>query len=316
MSYEPTFVASLIGKVNPSDEIISDSVFPAFEDSLPQTLKPQSVYSMVCYFRKYVAPFFSGMALSEIDRAVLGRLNVRLNKAPSGSLMGVLACARHWINFLAAYGFQIPCDPIFRFRSFSPEAHVYHVWKSEQEQSFLSVIDDPQAKLLFSLFVYYGLRISECLALKWSDFSDDSFKVSRIVCVKTLSKKQIFTSPKSVNSVRTLPIVAAIKPLLKERETGWLFPGQFGATVMGATSVYRLNRRFAKKAGFEPIKIHEFRDSCASNLIRSGISSRLVAKWLGDKEATILNYYSHEFPDEKNVISDWINTKGNIKEKN
>lgn len=58
----------------------------------------------------------------------------------------------------------------------------------------------------------------------------------------------------------------------------------------------------------DPLKLHEFRHSCGSNLLRGGLSIRLVAKWLGDTEVTLLGTYSHEFPDEKNMISDWLNS--------
>jgi hypothetical protein len=59
-------------------------------------------------------------------------------------------------------------------------------------------------------------------------------------------------------------------------------------------------------AGLPPIKVHEFRHSCASNLIKEGIPLRIVARWLGDTEGTVLSYYSHLFPDEENSVGTYF----------
>jgi hypothetical protein len=36
---------------------------------------------------------------------------------------------------------------------------------------------------------------------------------------------------------------------------------------------------------------------------------RLVAKWLGDTETTLLNVYAQMFPDEEGVIRDFFDSK-------
>jgi len=310
--YEPLFVASLSGKVA-AKEISCDSLFSVFEGSLSERLKPQSVYSRIRYFRKYVSPNFSGFMVSSLSNVFLASLNHQLNCVPQGSVAGVISTAKLWVRFLVFYCPSLSADRLFKYSSYYPKTHVYTVWPLDQEKRFLSVIEDPRDKLLFSLLVYYGLRISECLALKWSDFKDGCFRVSRIVCIKTTAKKQIFTTPKTARSVRVLPVVDAVKPLLKDRETGWLFPGSFGAPTLGETSVRRLNKEYAAKAGLKALRLHEFRHSCASNLLRAKVSVRLVARWLGDTETTLLNTYSHLFPDEDNEIFDFFRAESSEK---
>ncbi|MBQ7250903.1 MAG: integrase [Bacilli bacterium] len=56
----------------------------------------------------------------------------------------------------------------------------------------------------------------------------------------------------------------------------------------------------------EPIKLHEFRHSCVSNLLASGLPVRVVARWVGDTEEVILQTYSHLIPDEKDQIAQFI----------
>ena len=59
---------------------------------------------------------------------------------------------------------------------------------------------------------------------------------------------------------------------------------------------------YAKKAGAKVIKLHEFLLSCVSNLLASGLSVRVVARWVGDTERMVQETYSHLLPSEKDVI--------------
>ena len=57
----------------------------------------------------------------------------------------------------------------------------------------------------------------------------------------------------------------------------------------------------------EPIKLHEFRHSCVSNLLMHGISPRLVARWVDDTESMVLSTYSHLLPSEKQDMAEMMN---------
>jgi len=76
--------------------------------------------------------------------------------------------------------------------------------------------------------------------------------VSRIVYTKTFVGKQIFTTQKTRNFLRALPIVKEIEPLLNRSLNGFLFPGSHSASVPGEPSVRRLNAEYAKKASTKP----------------------------------------------------------------
>lgn len=303
LDYEASFIVSSTSKV---DDPLCDSFFDGFLSSLPEKLKPQSVYSRSKFFDKYLRSSFKGIRVSSLDDRFLSSLNRTINKVTKGSVSGVVSTCRLFLRYINGLGYSVSPDLVFVFRDSSPSKRDVTVWSFDDEIKFLDVIDDYTFKFLFSLLVYYGLRISECLALRWEDFSDISFKISRIVCVKTLVKKQIFTSPKTSNSIRVLPLVDGIKPFLKHRKRGYLFPSSIGPGVIGETTVRRHCHLYASKAGLESIRLHGFRHSCASNLLKGGMPVRLVAKWLGDNESTVMDVYSHSFPSEKNVIKDYL----------
>jgi len=106
------------------------------------------------------------------------------------------------------------------------------------------------------------------------------------------------------DSKRGLPLLT--KEDAKKAEAGlsdFLFPGEHGAYVINEGHVRRLVIKYANMAGLKPLRVHEFRHSCASNLIRNGMPLRIVAQWLGDTESTVLDYYSHMFPDESQSVA-------------
>ena len=69
----------------------------------------------------------------------------------------------------------------------------------------------------------------------------------------------------------------------------FLFPSkQAGySKITGEITVRRLAKVYAKKAGLPAIKVHEYRHSCASNLLRNNVPLRVVVNLPSDTKATI-----------------------------
>ncbi len=283
-------------------------LYELFYLELRKTLKSSSVFARVRSFKKHVAPQFDHFLVKDVTNADLDRMNDEFNLKSYGAIENILPVARRWVKFLRNWNPALLPERFFHFVDSTPHEHIYHVYTLEEERKFLSVIEDRRDLLLFSMLCYYGLRITECIALRYDDFNfeDGSFSVKRIALRKSAAHKLVFTTPKTKRSLRTLRIVDGIKELFpKSHRSDYLFPGEH-SEVVGEITVRRLAQRYAKKAGLPPLKIHEFRHSCASNLIRSGFPVRIVAQWLGDTEATVLSFYSHMFPDEKDSISNFF----------
>jgi integrase len=289
--------------------ILCDTLFPQFHQYLTQLLKNTTTQTKWYAFKNYIIPQFTGLSVKDITNDDLENINHVLNDViKRGSRDNAFSVAHHWIKFLRKFNPLLLPEKLFAFKDPKVYKHVYHVWTREQEAQFLSVIQDPDDKLLFTLLVDYGFRITEATALRYEDinFSRNTISVNRVACIKTGESKQVFQTPKTKTSLRTLPLVSDVLSLLPRKETGFLFPGTI-STVIGENTVRKKNRKYAKLAGFKPLKIHEFRHSCASNLLRANQPIRLVARWLGDTEATISAFYSHLFGDEEDNIAVWMN---------
>lgn len=288
---------------------LCDDLFGPFLTYLESHLKASTVFSKSYIAKNYIIPEFKGLSVLDLRNDDLDLINDKMNQVvPEGSKQNWASCIHHWVMFLRRYNASLLPERFFVKKSSLPENHVYHIWTREQEKKFLSVIQNPVHKLVFTLVIDYGFRITELNAIKWEDinFERNTLSIQRTCCIKTFAKKQVFQSPKTKNSLRTVPLLKEVKNLLPPKgRSDYLFPGKC-STVLGENTIRKWNRLYAKKAGLKPLKMHEFRHSCASNLLKDGIPVRLVARWLGDTEATVMQYYSHLFGDEENNVAAWM----------
>jgi len=279
--------------------------------SLRKKDKATTVYNREICLKNWVGPCLDHFYVEDLTNDDLDRINDDLNhRAPKASMNTIVSTARGFIKFLRKWNGTLLPERIFEYLNSEPSNHVYHFYSFEQEDKFLSVITNPKDKLLFTLFCYYGFRMTECLALKRGDIDleNKTISIKRIISRKTDFAEPIFTTPKTKRSIRTLTLIPGIAELLPANlgPDDFLFPGTWDSIVMGEVVVRRKAKKYAKLAGLPPIKVHEFRHSCASNLIKEGIPLRIVARWLGDTEGTVLSYYSHLFPDEENSVGTYF----------
>lgn len=184
-----------------------------------------------------------------------------------------------------------------------------------QYKQLLAVVTDPMYSALFTVLYYMGFRIGEALALKWSaiDFKANTISVKATVTTKvqTEGTPYLLTSPKTKASIRTLPMPQSVsKALLCYRDK---LPTDaqkspeafvFGAQRPIAESTIQSHKnRYFKQANLTPIRLHDFRHSCASFLINKGATPLLVSKWLGHANVSMtLNTYSHLWSSELDHI--------------
>ena len=286
----------------------------SFSSYLQKKLKPTSLYSRMGYFDRQVIPYFGKMHVEDITNDDLERFNDKINaKMSHGKLDNTIEVMRSFIRYARKMNQTLLPENVFKFKTAVPYIHTYNFYTLEEEKRFLSVITDKRDKLMFTLFCYYGFRITECLALQRRDINLRlrTISISKIVQTKTEQGGQYIQSPKTKRSIRTLALIDGIEDLLPPnmKPDDFLFPSKQptkNTKVVGEMTVRRKVAAYAKKAGLPVIKVHEFRHSCASNLLRLDVPIRVVANWLGDTEATIMNYYSHMFKEEASLIPNVI----------
>ena len=186
----------------------------------------------------------------------------------------------------------------------------------ENLKKFLAYMDQlPNTYKNFSDTVLYktllatGLRIRECLALKWSDIDLQNGSIS---VTKTLNTLKEITSPKSKSSIREIALDTKTVLMLRlykarqsqiGREIGVTFEKVFSDTFDNYREAGALRFRLEKHlklAGCPRLSFHAFRHTHASLLLNAGLPYKEIQTRLGHSKISMtMDIYSHLSRDNK-----------------
>ena len=173
---------------------------------------------------------------------------------------------------------------------------------------FYAINNSPiDLRCLLLLLVTTGLRRGELAGLKWSDvdFANAILNVKRGVSYTTESGVVIST-PKTINSIRSIPLMAGVLPLLQQYkktiqrnspftrlEDAYLFHSKEDLfQPCNPNSITRRVKRFVERSHLPDLSPHDLRHSCATLLLMNGADIKSVQQILGHADAsTTLNFY-------------------------
>ena len=203
----------------------------------------------------------------------------------------------------------------------------------EEQNDFLSYMDDNWYKELFYFMCLSGVRVGEAGALKWSDvdFEKKTVRIKGSLSCQYCEgvKRMMITSPKTINSIRTIPFLGEMEDILlsqKEKqdrlkkELGGRFrsSGEFDdlvfTTTMGSPCVRyivqkEINKYLDRRKGeeaeravaegrnprqFRKFHPHTLRHTFATRCFEKGMEPKVVQKLMGHSNISItLNIYTH-----------------------
>ncbi|WMJ79573.1 site-specific integrase [Clostridium sp. MB40-C1] len=207
------------------------------------------------------------------------------------------------------------------------------IFSNNEIHALKNILGGHRLKALILLALGTGLRQGELLGLKWADINmtNMELKVERsIKQVNIISAdgskeyKTIVQSPKSKNSIRTVPIPSSLIPILKthatlqkqERfkagasyiETDFIFTTELGKTI-DAKNLTRSYQRLLKKAKIKYKKFHSLRHTYATKLFEANVPLKTVQTLLGHSSISITaDIYTHVMPKEKNEAVEKLNS--------
>ena len=149
-----------------------------------------------------------------------------------------------------------------------------------------------------------GLRVGEVCALRWENID---FETRRIHVEKTIeriySKEEnktivIIDTPKSITSVRTIPINSKLYNILKQirgksKKTDFVLTGSSEHYVEPRNYQYHF-KEILKRSKVKKYKFHTLRHTFATNCIEAGMDIKSLSEILGHADVSItLNIYVH-----------------------
>ena len=151
----------------------------------------------------------------------------------------------------------------------------------------------PRDRALWATAVFGGLRCGELYALRWEDV-DLAAGVIHVRRGWDTIEGEI--EPKTRHGRRCVPIPAALRDYLVERRMADDRPQVFG----GAYRARRMAERGTaamRKAGIEPLAIHDARHTYASLMIAAGVNAKSLSEFMGHGTIAItFDLYGHLMP--------------------
>jgi integrase len=152
-------------------------------------------------------------------------------------------------------------------------------------------------RLLFRFLAETGLRISECIALLWSDVDLGARRVK----VRRRIYKGKAGPPKSKYGRREVPPSRSMAQELwsrHQRDDSPLFPSRVG-TPLNPSNTFKVLKRAAREAGFEWVGQPTLRHTFATLLFLNGLNAKQAQIWLGHHSpAFTLATYVHLLPSD------------------
>ena len=174
---------------------------------------------------------------------------------------------------------------------------------------------------LFSLALHTGMRRSELLALRWQDvdLTMAEVYVSRSMH-RLLTHETVFRGTKTAKSNRAVAlapyIIAVLRQYLEKEMTQCVHLGipftndrlvfcQWDGKPLIPSSVSQAWRRLTRRLGYEHVRFHDLRHTCASMLLQQGVHPKIVQERLGHSSISItLDLYSHVVPGLQHAAAD------------
>jgi integrase len=280
------------------------------------TVANATLEGTVMRFEKYVLPTYGSMRVDKINvLTIQSWLNDFVDNGMSDSnIKKVLGDVRHVLSSAVSLGLikHNPAKDVIRPKGHKPEKKL-KFYTREQLQKFLAYLKNrPQDNYsynthytLFLLLANSGLRISEALALKWSDI-----RGNRIYITRTFSgqgTKRILKETKTRSGMRDFVVDGETLHALHVhhmaqnvfhasmgfKSNEFVFTGLTGKPMI-PMNLYKYSADIAEKVGLPNIGLHGFRHTHATMLFEAGASAKAVQERLGHANIEMtLNTYTH-----------------------
>ena len=196
----------------------------------------------------------------------------------------------------------------------------------EEREALFKASLDPRKRAFVSILYYCGLRRGEALALTRFDFDwkKNTVNINKVI-IFVNGLPELKDYPKTDNSIRSVPIPEAavkyIKPYVQSNQDKYLFHGR-NRDMMTDSAYKRMWESIVSSMnialGYNPnakinrspkpiqgLTAHIFRHDYCTQLCYQvpRISTKMIARMLGDTEQMVLNVYSHIDEEKEDVIN-------------
>jgi integrase len=246
--------------------------------------KPSAIRSYDAALRDRIVPALGGERLGDVQRRDVQRLADELlaqGRDPStirNALMPLRVIFRR-----ALEDGDVAVNPCTNLRLPAVRGRRERIASAEEAQRLLGALPD-RDRAIWATALYAGLRRGELMALRWEDVD----LAGGVIHVERSydEKARLEIDPKSRAGRRSVPIVGALRDMLVAQRacagesTGLVF-GSGPERPFQPSNLWRRAQRSWKRAGLDPIGLHEARHTFASLLIAAGVNAKAITTYMG-----------------------------------
>lgn len=214
----------------------------------------------------------------------------------------------------------IQSNPAIKVGRPQQEQFISDYYNQEELNNLFKVVKDTPLELIVYLTAFYGLRRSEVLGIRWSaiDFENKTITISHKVVTVTNEDEEIQTKTKMItksktknkSSYRTFPLFKEIENLLlytrkMQEYHASIFKDSYNKQYKDFVCLDELGnlrkpdyvshkfKQILRNNDLREIRFHDLRHSCATLLVKKGISLREIQDWLGHSSSKTTERYTH-----------------------
>lgn len=308
-----------------------------FENVKSHRVKETSIAPMKRSYKRTFGFYIGNMKLNKIrPMHIQSAVNAMEKEGRSGrTIQDALGRVRECMEFAVANR-MIPSNPCIVIEvPWTYKASKEEIALTQKEQNaFLQAVNDSWYKEMFYFMCLTGVRVGELGALKWEDidFENELINIKHSLSSQYSDgvKKEMITSPKTVNSTRSIPFIGEMRDMLKSQkvkqaelrknlgEERWRGKGELDNLVFTTGMGSPCNRYIVQKeikkvlkrmredeavaaiAEHRPERVirdfhpHTLRHTFATRCFENEMKPKVVQKLMGHSNITVtLNIYTH-----------------------
>lgn len=273
-----------------------------------------TVYDKKNVFRLYITPYFKNKNVDKISKSdILDWQTLLWNttSARTGQpfswkyLANIRGLLLNFMNYCEnIYDIHNPMRTIKLPKRKSAPKQI-NFWELDDYYTFINTVTDIQWKTMWAVFMFTGARFNEIRALQDSDIKGNTITINKAVASKKNGADIKITPTKNYKVVvKQIPQELATqidnyKQWKKEKGLSEQF--LFGGTKpISENTIRRQLIKDITNANMSYISPHGFRHSYVSMLIHLGISTKVIAELIGDREEQVIKTYGHLYSNAKN----------------
>ena len=281
-------------------------------------MSPTTTDSYVTQVEKYIIPALGNKKLQDLKTVDIQKFYNQLKeKSPlSGKPLSAKTIKNIHMNLQAALDKAVedeiitknPAKKVELQKAKKYQADVYNM---EDILEVFKAAKDTDLELAIHILLLLGLRRGELLALRWVnvDFQNGYVNIVENAVRIGKSGKTLIKAPKSESGVRKIQVPSSLlKMMKKSRAEYWQNRMKHGKDFNDTDLVvcqengspYTVGyfsqkvQRFIKRNGLKKVRLHDYRHTCATQMLRLGISPKVAQKQLGHSSFGItMDTYSH-----------------------